>query len=149
MDEERYEWNDFVTGDVYNYETGTVVDAIVELNKQDKEIEKLTKTVLELQTQLENTEKMRLVNLEEGQKCVERDRDKIEKLIEENKFLKTQLEADKYIKESGYSQDTLDLMQLYSHLGVEAFGKDIQEQALKEIHRLQKKLKNKKDNKSE
>lgn len=48
-----------------------------------------------------------------------------------------------------YNQDTLDLMQLYSHLGVEAFGEDIQEQALKEIHRLQKKLKNKKDSKSE
>lgn len=37
-----------------------------------------------------------------------------------------------------YSQDTLDLMQLYSHLGVEAYGEDIQEQALKEIARLQK-----------
>lgn len=41
------------------------------------------------------------------------------------------------------SNNALELQQIYSHLGVEAFGEDIQEQALKEIHRLQRKTNNK------
>ena len=38
------------------------------------------------------------------------------------------------------NEDALCLQQIYSHLGVEAYGEDIQEQAVKEIDRL--KIKN-------
>ena len=39
----------------------------------------------------------------------------------------------------GYNEDALCLQQIYSHLGVEAYGEDIQEQAVKEIDRLKNK----------
>lgn len=48
------------------------------------------------------------------------------------------VKEEKQQSNSGYSEDTLCLKQIYSHLGVEAYGEDIQEQALKEIARLQK-----------
>ena len=37
------------------------------------------------------------------------------------------------------NEDALCLQQIYSHLGVEAYGEDIQEQAVKEIDRLKNK----------
>ena len=36
----------------------------------------------------------------------------------------------------GYNEDALCLQQIYSHLGVEAYGEDIQEQAIKRIDAL-------------
>lgn len=56
-----------------------------------------------------------------------------------NKFLVSLLNTqDKKINELEDSLREANecLSQIYSHLGVEAFGKDIQEQAVKEIDRL-------------
>lgn len=53
-----------------------------------------------------------------------------EKLI--NLFLQKDFECKWFM--CNYQNAALDLQQIYSHLGVEAFREDIQEQALKQIH---------------
>ena len=86
-EKERYKYSEELNG-VYDSEAMIFYnwylneDKIVALlNQQDKHIK-------ELEEQLSTTEKMRLENLNEGCRCVERDMDRIIKLQQENQQLK-------------------------------------------------------------
>ena len=87
----------------------------------DAIIRSLTNKIAELQKQLEEKEK-EIEKLREWLSQCEADR----KSEQEKKNL-----AFKKWKES--NEDALCLQQIYSHLGVEAYGEDIQEQAIKRI----------------
>lgn len=91
------------------------------LTEKDIEIETQKEENAELQKQLEEKEK-KIEKLREWLSQCEADR----KSEQEKKNL-----AFKKWKES--NEDALCLQQIYSHLGVEAYGEDIQEQAIKRI----------------
>lgn len=112
----------------------------------DTIIRSLTDKIAELQKQLEEKEKkIRQLDNEKGMllnnsmKLLKEKDKKIEKLRE----WISQCEADKkseqekknlaFNKWKESKEDALCLQQIYSHLGVEAYGEDIQEQAIKRI----------------
>lgn len=87
----------------------------------DTIIRSLTDKIAELQKQLEEKEKI-IEKLREWLSQCEADR----KSEQEKKNLA-------YNKWKESNEDALCLQQIYSHLGVEAYGEDIQEQAIKRI----------------
>lgn len=89
--EERYEYF-FGTNTVKDNKTNQFYGCVVDLlNQQDKRIKELEHETKQLKQQLEDTEEMRLENLNDGYKCVERDSEIIVKLQQENQQLKQQL----------------------------------------------------------
>lgn len=90
-EKERYEYF-FGTNTIKDNKTNQFYGYAVDLlNQQDKRIKELEQENQQLKQQLADTEEMRLENLNDGCRCVERDSEMIVKLQQESQQLKQQL----------------------------------------------------------
>ena len=112
-----------------------------ELVKKDKEItQRLVIQEKDYDEQLEKQMNIHLKHLEEKDKAIENWQTMYQNVM---KSCHNSIEEDKRLREQ-LKEKNADLHQIYSHLGVEAFGEDIQEMALEEIETLNRVAENNK-----